>query len=196
MATDGAFWTAVAALAASASALIAAFYTWLTVRLVRSQAEPNIIVYACDDDSRPTIIRIVIENIGRGLATDVHSSASRPIPWHAWRSTAAQSNPVESMTDGPLINGISALAPGDSRKLTWGQYHGLKKALGDQPIIVTCTYRYGSRKMPQVVTKLDVDSFALTDAVESEGLRAIKELDRIAAALERGWQAPNVASDK
>ena len=37
-------WTAVAALAASLSALFAAFYTWVTFRLVRSQSEPNVVV--------------------------------------------------------------------------------------------------------------------------------------------------------
>jgi hypothetical protein len=38
--------------------------------------------------------------------------------------------------------------------------------------------------MPPVVTKLEVASFALTDAVGSEGTRVIRELQRIANATE------------
>jgi len=37
------FWTAVAAVAASLSALMAAIDTWLTYRLVRGQGEPKVV---------------------------------------------------------------------------------------------------------------------------------------------------------
>ena len=84
-----------------------------------------------------------------------------------------------------MIDGIAALGPGDSRRLSWGQYKGLKKALGDEPIIITCTYKDARRNMAPVVTKLEVASFALTDAVGSEGTRLIKELERIAKAAEK-----------
>jgi hypothetical protein len=47
------------------------------------------------------------------------------------------------MTEGPLIEGIPSLGPGDSRKIVWGQYYGLKKALGDEQLIVTCEYKHG-----------------------------------------------------
>jgi hypothetical protein len=137
---DPIFWTAVAAVSASLSSLFAALYTWLTFRLVRSLNEPNVILYVRHDESRPTILQIVIENIGRGLATDIRFTSSRSIPWHAWNSTTNESGPVQPMAEGPLINGIAALAPGDARKLSWGQYKGLKQALGGEPIIITCTY--------------------------------------------------------
>ena len=78
--TSATFWTAIAALAASLSALLAAIYTWLTFRLVRAQSEPNVVVYVRHDDSRPSVLQIVIENIGRSLATDLSFKASRPIP--------------------------------------------------------------------------------------------------------------------
>jgi hypothetical protein len=182
---DPIFWTAVAAVSASLSSLFAALYTWLTFRLVRSLNEPNVILYVRHDESRPTILQIVIENIGRGLATDIRFTSSRSIPWHAWNSTTNESGPVQPMAEGPLINGIAALAPGDARKLSWGQYKGLKQALGGEPIIITCTYKHGNRKMPPVVSKLEIASFALTDAVGSEGTRVIRELQRIANATEK-----------
>jgi hypothetical protein len=182
---DATFWTAFAAVGACLSAFFAAWYTWLTFRLVRSQNEPNVILYVRHDESRPTILQIVIENIGRGLASEVQFTSSRSIPWHAWNSITNTSGPVQPMVEGPLINGIAALGPRDSRKLTWGQYKGLKQSIGDEPIIITCTYKHGARNMPPVVTKLEVASFALTDAVGSEGTRVIMELQRIANATEQ-----------
>ncbi len=183
--TSATFWTAIAAAAASLSALFAALYTWLTLRLVRAQGEPSVVVYVRHDDSRPTILQIVIENVGRGLATELSFKSSRPIPRTAWGLFEAQTKPVEPMTAGPLIDGIHSLGPGDSRRIAWGQYYGLKKALGDQPLVLTCDYRHATRKMRPVVAILDVNSFAETDAVGSEGLRAIKELARMADAVEQ-----------
>lgn len=185
MIRDATFWTAVAALAASASACLAALYTWLTYRLVRSQKEPNVIVYVRHDESRPSLLQIVIENIGRGLATDVSFKASRPIPARAWGISEAEAKPSEPMTEGPLVHGIPGLGPGDSRKLTWGQYGGLKNALGDEVIEIVCRYGDGRRRRQySVVSKLDVRSFAATDAVPSDAARVTRELERIAKAVE------------
>jgi hypothetical protein len=50
------FWTAVAAVAASASALFAAIYTGLTFRLVRAQGEPKVVVYVCGDPDRQSLM--------------------------------------------------------------------------------------------------------------------------------------------
>jgi len=178
------FWTVVAAVAASLSAFSAAVYTWLTFRLVRSVAEPNVVIYVRHDESRESILQIVIENIGRDLATDLRFTSSRPIPSRAWGLPGDSVQHAQPMTDGPLVNGIQTLAPGDSRKLSWGQYAGLKDALGSDPITVTCKYRHGTRSMPTVSAILEVDSFTGTDALESEAVRTINELRRIADAAE------------
>lgn len=185
MLTSTLFWTVVAAAAASLSALSASVYTWLTFRLVRTQSEPNIVIYVRHDESRRSILQIVIENIGRGLATDLRFTASRTIPNRAWGLSKDETQPVQPMTEGPLIQGIASLGPGDSRKISWGQYFGLKRALGDEPIRVTCEYWHGRRKMPTVTAVLEVDSFTGTDALESEGARTVKELGRIADATEK-----------
>jgi hypothetical protein len=178
-------WTVVAAAAASLSALSAAVYTWLTFRLVRSVAEPIVVIYVRHDESRRSILQIVIENVGRGLASDLKFTSSRPIPSRAWGLPGDSIRDAQPMSDGPLVRGIRTLGPGDSRKISWGQYAGLKKALGDDPIIVTCDYRHGTRRMPTVSANLEVDSFAETDALESEGARIINELKRIADAAEQ-----------
>jgi len=124
---DAIFWTAIAAVAASLSALLAAVYTWLTFRLVRSQNEPNVVIYVRHDESKPSILQIVIENVGRSLATDLSFKSSGPIPRKAYGLSEGQAQPIQPMTAGPLINGIPSLAPGDSRKIAWGQYYGSKR---------------------------------------------------------------------
>src|SRR5437899_1057385 len=121
------FWAAVAAVAAGLSALFSAIYTRLTYRLVQAQGEPNVVVYVHHDESRPTILEIVIKNIGNGLAKDMVFHSSHPIPSHAFRISAAQAKPSQDMTSGPLISGIPLLAPGEKRVITWGQFGGLSK---------------------------------------------------------------------
>ena len=139
-------WTALAALAATLSALFAALYTWLTYRLVRPQSEPNVVIYVRHDESRASIIQIVITNIGRGLATDLRLETDRQVPRQAFGfSDDAGSQVVHPMADGPLVEGIPTLGPGDSRRITWGQYWGLRRALDGRPVLVTCRYRHGNR---------------------------------------------------
>jgi len=174
-----------AALAASISALFAALYTWLTFRLVRSQSEPNVVVYVKHDYSRTTILQIIVENIGRGIANDIRFKSSRPIPAQAMGVAVDEAKRAVTMTEGPLIEGIPALGPGDSRRITWGQFGGLVKELGDEKIILEYEYKDGHRKMPSREAILEYQSFKGTDANDSEAVRMIRELRRVADALER-----------
>jgi len=96
-----------------------------------------------------------------------------------------KAEPAETMTNGPLIDGIPALGPGDSRKITWGQYGGLMKALGTEKLIISYEYKHGRRKMRTRMAVLECRSFTGTDAVDSEAVRVIKELKRMADALEK-----------
>lgn len=178
-------WTAVAAAAATLSALFAAIYVWLTYRLVRAQTEPHVVVYVQHDESRATLLMLVIENVGRGLATDVTFKTSRPVPAEAWGIEETPGKEAQPMKDGPLIIGIPTLGPGDSRKITWGQFGGLKNALGGEAIDVTCNFKSGRRKMSATKSKLEVGSFEGTDATSSEGSRLVKEVGVIGKQLEQ-----------
>ena len=168
----------------SLSALFAAIYTRLTFRLVRSQSEPNVVIYVKHDESRTTFLQIVIENIGRGLATDIKFASSRPIPIRAWGIKVEDAETADEMTEGPLVEGIPAPGPGDSRKIVWGQYGGLMRALGNEKIVLSYEYKDGTRDMPSRRAILGCSSFTGTDAVDSEAVRVIKELKHIATAVE------------
>ena len=87
------------------------------------------------------------------------------------------------MTAGPLIDGIPALGPGEQRRIDWGQYGGLTKTLGGEPITVTCKFKKDGKAMPTMRCKLDVKSFEGTTAAERPCAKAAKELEKISKDL-------------
>jgi hypothetical protein len=173
------FWTVVTA---AVSAVAAAVYTWLTFSLVRSQGEPKVVVFACGDSDRPSVIMIRIANIGRDVATDVSFVTSRPIPEKAF-GLDTSGKVADVMRDGPLVKGIPVLGPGDTRDITWGQFGGLSKALGGSPIDLEFSYRHGRRKM-KGHSRLEVASFNGTDASENPASKIAAALTEIAKSLE------------
>jgi len=76
------------------------------------------------------------------------------------------------------------------RRITWGQYGGLKKELGDAKITVTTRFKgSGKKDLPAVVSQLDVLSFAHTDISERDPtlrlVREVRELRETLASIHR-----------
>jgi hypothetical protein len=188
-------WTAVAAVAASLTALVTIAYTYFTLRLVRSQAEPKVIVYVKHDHERPSVLVIVIENIGRDIAHDVQFTSSRPIPTKAWGIELSSAAKAEVMDHGPLVSGIPALGPGDPRTITWGQYGGLAKAIGTEPITLTYTYRHG-RHVFSGETRLEVESYIGTDAHDKPAVVVARSAKEIEGTLKSIAKSLNVIAAK
>jgi hypothetical protein len=178
------FRTSVGAVAALGSAVVAAVYTYLTFQLVRAQREPKVVVYVCGDPDRQTIVMIRIQNIGRDVATDIKFKASRPIPANVYGVSPEDVKlPAAVMTRGPLIDGIRVLGPGDSRDITWGQFGGLLRVLGQEPIEIEFTYRHGDRRLSGR-SWLDVASYLDTDASPDPPAIAAKSLTKMADAVD------------
>ncbi len=177
-------WTAVSAIAAAIAVIVATAYTAITYRVLVSQDDPKVIVFVRHDPERPTLLTIVIENIGRSIAEDVKFRSSRPIPSKAYGIQAPSDDVSQQMVNGPLIKGIPALGPGDRRVLNWGQYGGLSSALANEPIRVEIDYRHGRRRL-HGVTYLDVESYAATDVSEPPNVTVAKSVQKIPAALDR-----------
>lgn len=182
-------WDMAGAIGTLVAAAFAAYYCFLTFQLVHSQKEPNVVLYVRHDESRPTIIQIVIENIGRGLATNIRFKSNRSIPARAFGVSLqnAKAPEEDEMKEGPLVEGIAALGPGDSRKIDWGQFGGLYKALGDEKIEITCNYENQGRSMKEATCFLDVRSFKETHPATSEPTRIFNELEMIRKILEEAW---------
>ncbi len=177
-------WVSVAATIALVclTALLAYYTKILAVEARKTreqQTEPNVIVTANHDANRPTIILLVIKNIGNGLAQNVKFEMSQPlsVAFGFGGDTDEKSRPIER---GPLITGIPSLGPGESRVLFWGQPGGLSKAIGSDVITITCRYECAGKGMPPSVSSIDIESFMGTVADESFELRAVKALESIA----------------
>lgn len=164
-------------------ALLTFNYVRLTKEILENQSNPCVIVSVIHDEERPSILQLVIRNVGAGLANDISFELSRPIPAHAWGISENEAKSAEAMTVGPLIDGIPALGPGEQRRVDWGQYAGLKKNLGREPIIVKCKFKKNRKAMPVVECKLDVKSFEGTVAVERPIAKIAGELEKISKNL-------------
>lgn len=178
--------TMITAAATVVLAVLTAIYVWLTHKLLRAQSDPYVVVYARSDELRPGLIELVIQNLGKTVARDVRFQFSRPMFWRAFGMTDDDARPGEPMAHGPLVTGIPALGPGEMRRITWGQFGGLRKALGDTSIVVTTRFKgSGSTELPPVVSELDVKSFATTDIAERDPtLRLVGEVRKLREAVE------------
>lgn len=186
MDSDLVMWgTVFAAVGAVASAFIA-YLVFL------EQSEPQVVVYTTTFKETPSIIYLIIENIGKSPARNICFHLSRSLPEKAWgfEQDPAKQQAHKIMDDGPLIQGIAFLPPGVSRKLMWGQYWGLFHALNGQSVIVRASY--SSRPKAWLVSHhhttesiLEVNSYTGTDASNNDPLDKIaKGVEKIARALD------------
>jgi hypothetical protein len=148
-------------------AIIAVLAVLVSFIVYRSSKAPEVIVYAKADTRRPTIILLVIENIGHGPARNITFSPSRDLPQNAWGFEDAKM--PQKMDHGPIITGIPYLSPRAQRVINWGQYGALKKWFDTATIEILVSYDRGDR-IPFVTQRIksssivEVVTFAGTDA--------------------------------
>lgn len=148
------------------------------------QTAPNVIIYAAHDNDRPTIILLVIKNIGHGLAKNIRFEMSKQI------NTAFGINKASikkiAIDSGPLITGIPALGPGESRVLNWGQPAGLQDEIGSSIVDITCIFESANGvEMPRNICGVDIESFKNCAGHSSIELRAVNALEGINSELKR-----------
>jgi hypothetical protein len=178
----------VTAIASLILAILTFIYVNLTRKILSSQSDPCVILTVVHDEDRSTVLQLVAKNVGTGLAHDIRFKFSHPIPAKAWGIAVDKSEKADEMKDGPLITGIPALGPGESRVIDWGQFGGLKASIGDLKIITNCYFKKNGKEMPPITCPLDVDSFLGTVAAESPLSKTAKEIEKISKTIE------NVAS--
>lgn len=179
------FLSLLTAVILAAVAIIAAAIAYLTYR---NQTDPLVVVYATPDYDRPTVINLIIENIGRGVAKNISFELSEQLPVNAFGLSKIENE--EWMTSGPLVNGIPALGPGAHRIITWGQYGGLHDLLGDKAIEVNAVFyrngvfRASSLQQMKHCSLLEVSSFGATSAADNNWQRKqARQLEHIAREL-------------
>ena len=151
-------------------AVIAVATAIVTYAVFRSATDPVVIVYAQPDLQRPSIINLLIENIGRGAAHTITFRTSRPLPHRAFGIQPPEEMP-ETMTSGAIVDGVPFLAPGQRISITWGQYGGLTKYIADEAIRVDAFCYRSQRKglfakKLQAASNLDVRMFGGSESAE------------------------------
>ena len=165
-------------------ALLTGWYVRLTNRLVKAQVEPCVVVFAHADEARPSAIEIVIRNVGNAVAYEIGFSSSEPLTI-AWGIEPASLPAPKPMAGGPLVVGIPMLAPGEERRLDWGQYTGIKKVVEDRAIRVKCDFTTGDGGKRTTESVLEIQSFSGTQCFDRDGSRkSAEQLRRIADWLE------------
>ncbi len=151
-------------IATIALAFLTGAYVFLTKRLVKSQVDPYIVVFVHHDNTRPTILQLIIRNIGAAVANKITFEINGKMPSRAFGLEEKTAKDAVEMTDGPLISGIPALIPGEDRRIDWGQYGGLVKALGDKEITIEVTYYTDDSRKLTTTSIVEVKSFLGTNA--------------------------------
>ncbi len=165
--------------------------------LFRDSRDPNVVLYATLDERRASVINLVIENIGRGVAWDVRFEAASPIPHRAFGFEDAEI--PKPMDRGPIVTGIPCFGPGSKRIITWGQFGGISKGIGESVIDVTATYYSRPslaffRRKHKTLSRLDILSFEHTDASDHNWEKKIaEELKTIASAISKMRAIPENA---
>jgi hypothetical protein len=179
-------WSAlVTAVATGALAILTFIYVWLTRKILKVQSDPYVILSIIHDYDRPSMLKLVVKNVGPGLAHDISFNFSRPIPEKAWGIDVEKAQTAEILTTGPLIDGIPMLGPGEERKFDWGQYGGLIHNLGGEPVTVECSFKKNNKRMSVVICKLDVRSFEKSLAIKTTNIRIVEALEEISKNLEK-----------
>ncbi|MGM0582948.1 MAG: hypothetical protein ACQETL_19885 [Bacteroidota bacterium] len=177
--------------------IIATTSTIISYLLFRDAKDPEVVTYTIPDERRPSIINLIIENTGRSSGWDVTFSSSKPVPQYAFGIENADQPKV--MDHGPIVNGIPCLGPGSKRIITWGQYGGIRKGIGDGYLDITATYYSRptlafKRRKHVTVSRLDIKSFENTDVSDHNWDKKIAEqLEKIASSVSKMQSKPENA---
>jgi hypothetical protein len=176
-----AFWVSMVAVLIAGTSALATYYTF------RSQVDPLVIVYLAADEKHTDVIRLVIENIGKGLARNVSFELSEPLLDRVF--DAPGNPPPQPMKHGPFIDGIPALAPGTKRTWAWGEYEGLRREMEDRTVFVRvrCTGDRAGVFHPaehEEVYPIELRSFEGTNTAGTNWeQKSANQLERIAKVL-------------
>lgn len=180
-------------------AVIAIASSLIAYRIYRSSNDPNVIVYVDPDPRRPSIINLVIANVGQGPAKSVRFETSSSLPSEAY---GLENPPMPTpMETGCIISGIPYLAPSQKFVVTWGQYAGLEKFLNGKIVEVTSHYENANssffRRRLHSSSLLDIRAMQNLDASDHNwGNKVVKQLEAMNKVLSKIEQHASNSQEK
>lgn len=150
--------------------LLAVFVAYLALA---RQSKPHILVHYRPNPGVQSIIDLVVENIGTGMAWDV--IFSKPLPARCFGIEKSDGSGVEVLGDG-----LPAIAVGQKYVFDGGQYGGLSEKLGTQ-LEIEVSYKYKnplgisrSRKETCVLSVLHLQNMTTRTSAEQAIVDALK----------------------
>lgn len=107
---------------------------WVAYLALLQRFQPQLLIYYSPNPDTPSMIDLIIENIGGGNALDVTFSAPLPINCFGIDQPHGKSSTVS-------MQGFPAVSPGQRYVFIGGQYAGLSNELG-KGLRVNATYSY------------------------------------------------------
>ena len=107
---------------------------WVAYLAVHKGSQPQLLVYYQPNPDVPSVIDLVIENIGGGSALEVTFSEPLPIDWWGIEKPGGAGSFVSE-------DGFPALSPKQRYTFNGGQYSGLASRVG-KGITVKASYKY------------------------------------------------------
>lgn len=150
----------------------------------------DVVIYAQVDRKRPTVINLVIHNIGKGIARDIKFVCLNGIP-KAANGISGLKEPLKIYETGALVNGLPILFPDEKLVYSWGQFGGLKEALDGKPLeIEIIFFSHNSLQLMRRKTRnklvIDVTAFEGVDISTTIFEQEVKKsLQAIAKSLEK-----------
>lgn len=139
----------------------------------------DVVVYAQVDKKRPTVINLVVHNIGKGIARDIRFICPVGIPKQAYGITGLE-QPSKVYNSGAFINGFPILFPDEKLVYSWGQLGGLREALNGRPLeleVIFSSRNSLQLRKEKIKSKfvIDVTAFEGVDISESLFEKDVRE---------------------
>lgn len=165
MSTNGDLWiivfSGVVAISTIAYTIITVLLWKEQVRLRRAQTDPCVVIYPRHHKTEGTVLELVVENIGLGVAYNVEFDGCDQLPSRAFGVTQDNCAEFQPFTEGPFVSGIPALAPRDTRVVIWGQWGGISKHVDSKGVVVTARFSSSPNGKPLLTTQnpIEIESF-------------------------------------
>lgn len=148
-----------------------------TEKTIEAQYKPWVVMYM-KPNWQGNIIDLIVKNVGYGPAYDISFELPEYFPYRADGISPDDSKKPENWVGGPLRNGMSYLAPGESWRTFWGQYGGLLNGLDNKPLSIIINFKTAKGIYEKSHCILDVRDLSehTLDNFEDKTVRALKEI--------------------
>lgn len=150
----------------------------VTQKTLDEQSKPYVIVYAQQRRDAPSLLQVVIENIGSSTAYDIEFSIKGNFSIGIFNLQTYDEN--KKYIPSAFMNGIKQIVPNQKIIFNWGRFNCLTTILGEEQIKITTSFKNILKiQEPDTIADLDVKSFAAACAHAPTDVEQLEEIKKI-----------------